>query len=117
HSSPFNVAGLFVPSRRTSCPKFVRSLPRLPSPPSRWLEPASSHCDAPRMSSYPTVALNFERRSEVEMQQRAEQLGALMDRRRSVREFSSDPVPLEVLHAAIRTAGTAPSGAHMQPWH
>ena len=40
-----------------------------------------------------------------------------MDGRRSVREFSADPVPLEVLEAAVRTAGTAPSGAHMQPWH
>lgn len=37
--------------------------------------------------------------------------------RRSVRHFSSDPVPRELVEAAIRIAGTAPSGAHRQPWH
>jgi iodotyrosine deiodinase len=36
--------------------------------------------------------------------------------RRSVRHFSSDPVSLEVIENAIRTAGTAPSGANKQPW-
>jgi len=40
----------------------------------------------------------------------------LMRTRRSVREFSSDPVPLELIENAIATAGTAPSGAHQQPW-
>lgn len=39
------------------------------------------------------------------------------DKRRSVRKFSKDPVPREVIELAIRTAGTAPSGAHLQPWH
>lgn len=37
--------------------------------------------------------------------------------RRSVRQFSSDPVPHEAIEWAIRVAGTAPSGAHRQPWH
>jgi nitroreductase len=40
-----------------------------------------------------------------------------MTQRRSVREFSTEPVPLEVIEDAIRTAGTAPSGAHLEPWH
>jgi iodotyrosine deiodinase len=39
-----------------------------------------------------------------------------MDRRRSVRFFSPDPVPRECIELAVRTAGTAPSGAHRQPW-
>ncbi len=39
-----------------------------------------------------------------------------MDARRSVRHFSSDPVPKEAIEYAIRAASTAPSGAHMQPW-
>jgi len=39
-----------------------------------------------------------------------------MDRRRSVRCFSPDPVPRELIELAIRTASTAPSGAHRQPW-
>ena len=39
-----------------------------------------------------------------------------MDARRSVRDFSSDPVPRELIELAVRTASTAPSGAHQQPW-
>lgn len=39
-----------------------------------------------------------------------------MDGRRSVRFFSDDPVPRELIETAIRTASTAPSGAHRQPW-
>lgn len=40
----------------------------------------------------------------------------LMDRRRSVRFFSDHPVPRACIETAIRTASTAPSGAHKQPW-
>ncbi len=40
----------------------------------------------------------------------------LMDRRRSLREFSDRPVSKEVIANLIRTASTAPSGAHKQPW-
>lgn len=36
--------------------------------------------------------------------------------RRSIRHFSTDPVPREAIEWAIRIAGTAPSGAHRQPW-
>ncbi len=36
--------------------------------------------------------------------------------RRSVREFSPEPVPKEMIEEAIKIAGTAPSGAHRQPW-
>ncbi|HSM11433.1 MAG TPA: nitroreductase family protein [Lysobacter sp.] len=36
--------------------------------------------------------------------------------RRSVRDFSPRPVPREVIEACLRAAGTAPSGAHQQPW-
>ncbi len=43
-------------------------------------------------------------------------LYAELDRRRSVRHFSADPVPREYIELAIATASTAPSGAHMQPW-
>jgi hypothetical protein len=34
----------------------------------------------------------------------------------SARQFSTEPVPRELIEHAIRTAGTAPSGAHQQPW-
>lgn len=39
-----------------------------------------------------------------------------LDTRRSVRSFAPDPVPRALIDLAIRTAGTAPSGAHQQPW-
>ncbi len=51
-----------------------------------------------------------------EMQQRAADFYANADRRRTVRGFSDRPVPLDIIENCIRTAGTAPSGAHQQPW-
>ncbi|MCB9675213.1 MAG: nitroreductase family protein [Alphaproteobacteria bacterium] len=47
---------------------------------------------------------------------RGEALYAELDARRSVRFFSDAPVPRALVEIAIRTASTAPSGAHMQPW-
>ncbi len=40
----------------------------------------------------------------------------LMNSRRSIREFSEKPVPKSVIEDVIKTAATAPSGAHKQPW-
>jgi len=51
-----------------------------------------------------------------EMRRRAGEFYALMARRRTVRDFSSRPVPRGVIEDCLRTAGTAPSGAHRQPW-
>ena len=51
------------------------------------------------------------------MQQQASAFYQLMSKRRSVRDFSPQPVPASVLEDAILAAGTAPSGANMQPWH
>jgi iodotyrosine deiodinase len=39
-----------------------------------------------------------------------------MRRRRTVRDYAPDPVPIELIEAAIAAAATAPSGANMQPW-
>lgn len=39
-----------------------------------------------------------------------------LETRRSVRDFSNKPVPITVIKNIIRTASTAPSGAHKQPW-
>lgn len=47
---------------------------------------------------------------------RCETFYEVMQRRRTVREFDSTPVPDGVIECAIRTASTAPSGAHVQPW-
>ncbi|MDX1429073.1 MAG: nitroreductase family protein [Rhodothermales bacterium] len=40
-----------------------------------------------------------------------------MSTRRSVRSFTTDPVPRDVIENCISAAGTAPSGANRQPWH
>jgi iodotyrosine deiodinase len=62
------------------------------------------------------VPLRFQRLSPDESLRRARSFHAEMNRRRSTRQFSPDPVPRELIELAIRTAGTAPSGAHQQPW-
>jgi len=51
-----------------------------------------------------------------EMLSRARAFHDEMHARRSVRHFSSDPVPRELIELAIQTASTAPSGANRQPW-
>ena len=52
-----------------------------------------------------------------EMKQRAQNFREEMQRRRTIRTFSSRPVPREIIEECIRAAGTAPNGANMQPWH
>ena len=68
------------------------------------------------MSDFSHLPLHFEARPEREMLQRAEAFYHLMAQRRSVRDFSDQPVPRRLIERAIQTAGTAPSGAHRQPW-
>lgn len=68
------------------------------------------------MTDHPTVPLHFERLPLDVMRARAADFEALMERRRSVRDFAPDPVPRDLIEAAIRTASSAPSGAHRQPW-
>lgn len=62
------------------------------------------------------IPLVFERHSDEEMEQRADDYFRMMDKRRSVRYFSDEPVARELIEKAILTANTAPSGAHKQPW-
>lgn len=50
------------------------------------------------------------------MLDRSERFYEEMNRRRSIRMFSSDPVPQKLIETAVKTASTAPSGAHKQPW-
>ena len=52
-----------------------------------------------------------------EMVDRARAFYENMRRRRTVRDFSDRPVPREVIEYALLAAGTAPSGANLQPWH
>ncbi|MBO9622613.1 MAG: nitroreductase family protein [Sphingomonas sp.] len=48
---------------------------------------------------------------------RAQAFSASMRRRRSCRAFSDQPVPQEVIEAALHAAASAPNGANRQPWH
>lgn len=52
-----------------------------------------------------------------EMKERAASFRREMQRRRTVREFSERPVPREIIEDCLLTAGTAPNGANLQPWH
>ena len=53
---------------------------------------------------------------EPEMRRRARELREELHGRRSIRSFSDRPVPREIIEDCLRTAGSAPSGANMQPW-
>jgi nitroreductase len=60
---------------------------------------------------------DYPRYSKAKMHQRAHALWQQMNSRRTVRDFSHQSAPREVIEECIRTAGTAPSGANQQPWH
>jgi nitroreductase len=65
---------------------------------------------------YRPIPLDHVRLPSDEQIRRAEAFASTMARRRTVRDFSADPVPGELIDAAIRTAASAPSGANLQPW-
>ena len=60
---------------------------------------------------------DYRRFPEKEMILRSEEFYNYIKRRRTVREFSDEKVPKEIIENCIKTAGTAPSGANLQPWH
>jgi len=66
--------------------------------------------------SVPTLPLQFSRRSPDEMALEAAAFRDHLARRRSVRHFSPDSIPLDVVRACIASACTAPSGANKQPY-
>lgn len=68
------------------------------------------------VSTAPMIPLPFTRRAPEEMLTRAEAFCEEIRARRSVRHFSPDPVPEEVLRRCIEAAAQAPSGANKQPW-
>jgi len=65
---------------------------------------------------YDPISLDFDTYPLEEMKQRARAFYEEMSTRRSVRDFSDRDVPKALIEYAIRTAATAPSGAHRQPW-
>ena len=52
-----------------------------------------------------------------EMKKRSQSFYDVIKRRRTVRDFSDKPVPKGIIENCIKAAGTAPSGANLQPWH
>lgn len=63
------------------------------------------------------VTLSFERKSVEEMRQQSENVLKTLQSRRTVRDFSDEAVPMDVIDNAIKAAATAPNGANLQPWH
>ena len=63
------------------------------------------------------IPLDFSPQEETAMAASAQAFYQQMAKRRSVRDFSDQPIPPSVLEHAILAAGSAPSGANMQPWH
>lgn len=68
-------------------------------------------------AKHPFRPLDFVRLPSHEMEARAATFHDMVDQRRSVRMFSDDPIPKQLIERAIESASTAPSGAHKQPWH
>jgi iodotyrosine deiodinase len=73
--------------------------------------------DLANKTEHPFVPLQFERLSPEEQMRRAAEFEACLATRRTVRHYSSRPVPFELIETAIRIASGAPSGANQQPWH
>lgn len=68
----------------------------------------------PRIDSVP---LEFEQLSSEQMQERSQKFFQSISRRRTVRDFSNQPIPPDVIEYCLQAAGSAPSGANRQPWH
>lgn len=62
------------------------------------------------------IPLDFVEVPPEEQRERSERFFDLLSKRRTVREYSDREVPFKLIETAIATAGTAPSGANMQPW-
>ena len=69
------------------------------------------------MTTYPFIPVSFTRLSDAEMIEESKIFFNKMKMRRTVRDYSFDAIPKVVIENAIRSAGTSPSGANMQPWH
>tara|TARA_B100000767_G_C19692761_1_gene504772 strand:- start:579 stop:1253 length:675 start_codon:yes stop_codon:yes gene_type:complete len=62
------------------------------------------------------IDLDFNKMSFEEMRERSLSFYKMMNGRRTTRQFSNKDVERELIEIAIKTASTAPSGAHLQPW-
>lgn len=69
-----------------------------------------------RRASFRFLPLAFERLPPEEQRRRGLEFETRLAPRRTVRVFSAEPVPFDLIETAIRIAGRAPSGANQQPW-
>jgi nitroreductase len=69
------------------------------------------------MRDHDTVPYVLPRTDDAAGTARAQAFAARLKQRRTCRDFSPEPVPREIIEAAIAAAGSAPSGANHQPWH
>jgi len=69
-----------------------------------------------QINGFPFISYTKETYGASETIKRSAEFSDWMDKRRTVRDFSDKHVPKEVIEHLIRTASTAPSGAHKQPW-
>ena len=67
-------------------------------------------------SPYPFIPYSIKTYPLEEMRQKVSKFYKWADERRSVRDFSDKAIPREIIENLIKTANTAPSGAHKQPW-
>jgi iodotyrosine deiodinase len=68
------------------------------------------------INGYPFTYYTRETYPSDEMISRSAAFYDWIDKRRTVRDFSDQPIPIEVIENIIKAASTAPSGAHKQPW-
>ncbi|PTB96404.1 nitroreductase family protein [Marivirga lumbricoides] len=68
------------------------------------------------INGYPYIKLTHTPLPQQDLLKESSSFYSEMDKRRSVREFSDKDIPKEVIENIIKTASTAPSGAHKQPW-
>ncbi len=70
-----------------------------------------------KINKYITEDLNFSNQTIEKMKLNSKKFYNLIKKRRSVREFSNKSFDINIINNAILSAGTAPSGANLQPWH
>lgn len=68
------------------------------------------------MSDAKLINFNFIERSESEMLVQSKTFNSELQKRRTIRDFSTKPVSLEIINQCLLAAGSSPSGANKQPW-
>ena len=67
--------------------------------------------------SYITEELDFSNQTISDMKNNSKKFYNSIKKRRSIRDFKSKKIEISIIKNAILSAGTAPSGANLQPWH